>query len=111
MDALVLLLLPVLLGAFVTFDQLIRREYAAHRADWERDGRPHGFFWRPPVTDRPDWLARAGWSLAQWRVMGWLFRTPLWAATDSRAVRLLRRLRILVLVWNVGIGVGVVVAG
>lgn len=101
MDAHVFLLLPVLLGAFVTLDRLIRWEYAAHRADRERDGWPHGIFWRPPAAHRPGWLAG-------WRVMWWVFRTPVWASGDPRAGRLLRRLRLLLLVWNVGIGVAVV---
>jgi hypothetical protein len=28
------------------FDRLVRWEYQHHREQWERDGKPDGFFWR-----------------------------------------------------------------
>jgi hypothetical protein len=40
-------LISVLLGSFLTFDQLIRLEYNSYRSQWENDGKPHGFFWFP----------------------------------------------------------------
>ena len=104
MPALVLLLLPVLLGAFVTFNRLVCLEYTAHRENWVRDGRPLGFLWRPPAADCPGWWARAGWTFAQPRaVLFWLFRTPRWAAGNAAALRLVWRLRAFALVWNVGV--------
>jgi hypothetical protein len=33
-----------------TFDKLVRPQYASHRAKWEQDGKPRGFFFRPPET-------------------------------------------------------------
>ena len=93
-----------LLAAFVTWDRLIQHEYAAHRPDWERDGRLVGMFWRPPETEvlGPVSSLRVSWATHR-AMFGWLFSTPAWAADDPEAVRLMRRLRLLVLVWNVGL--------
>ena len=42
-----LLFFPVLLTAFLVFDQLVRLEHSAYRKHWEADGKPHGYFWIP----------------------------------------------------------------
>ena len=39
----------------------------------------------------------------------WLFSTPEWMRGDDRALRLVRWLRVLVLSWNVGSGIFIVV--
>jgi hypothetical protein len=103
--ALLLLLFPVLIAAFVVFDRLVRLEYSSYRQHWEADGKPHGFFWVPAEAK----LA-GGWlvSLASWRArnrlsFGWLFSTPGWMRRDEKALRLIFWLRVLVLTWNVGI--------
>jgi hypothetical protein len=102
--AVLLLLAPVTIGpALVLLDLLVRREYEAHRDAWVRDGRPVGCIWHPPEEDGLGRLARAGWSVAQWRVVVWLVRTPRWATADPKAVRLLRTLRTLVVVWNAAV--------
>ena len=91
-------LIAVLFGAFYFLDRLIRYEYQFHREAWERDGRPVGFFFRPPETS---WLYS---SFAFQRcAFAWLFRTPQWTREDSAARTLLSRLRWCVLVWNIGI--------
>ena len=36
------------------FDELLRALHAEHRALWEAQGRPMGFFWQPE-TDSPSW--------------------------------------------------------
>lgn len=33
-----------------TFDKLVRLQYASHFVLWEEDGKPCGFFFRPPET-------------------------------------------------------------
>jgi hypothetical protein len=96
------LLLLVLIGAFLTFDQLVRLEYNSYRAIWDKDGRPAGFFWISPEhrTTRGK-LAR---TLARSRVaLAWVFTTPEWIQADKQAYHLVWRLRILVLIWSVGI--------
>lgn len=43
-----LLLFPFGIWHFVVFDQLVRYEYENFREAWEANGRPFGFFWKPP---------------------------------------------------------------
>ncbi|HSB03244.1 MAG TPA: hypothetical protein VLE49_21520 [Anaerolineales bacterium] len=81
-------LVSVLFGAFFTFDQLVRLEYHSYPSDWEKDGRPRGFFWFP-----------SGWRGSNASLI-WLFSTPEWVRNDEKAKKLIRRLRILVLIWN-----------
>jgi len=94
----VVLLVPVLFYAFFLFDRLVQAEYQEHREAWEADGRPAGFFWRPPesrfLACGP---ARTRLALAL------LFRTPGWIAASPALTTQLRWHRWLVLVWNVGI--------
>ncbi len=100
-----LALFPVLIGAFVIFDRLVWREYVSHRAHWEADGKPHGFFWVPPESRLANgWLVRFDSLVASRRnSFVWLFSTPGWARGDRRALRLLFWLRILVLTWTAGL--------
>lgn len=116
MGALVFALLPVLVASFVTWRRLVRHEYTAHRTDWERDGRPVGMSWRPAEVGSLGPLSQLSVSWATHRAMlVLLFRTPAWAADDPLAVRLMRRLRLFVLIWNVGVittfAVGLLLAG
>jgi len=83
-----------LLPSFVTFDRLIRLQADAHHESWIADGRPHGMFWRAPGGSH--------WA-KQRCMMAWPLRTPKWAKSDQEALQLLRRLRVLVLLWNVGV--------
>ena len=81
------------------FDKLVRRQYAAHRASWERDGRPHGFFFRPPQTRG----SVGSWLAFQRCAHVWLFRTPHWMRRDREALRLMLRLRVSMLVSLAGL--------
>jgi len=93
-----LLFVLLLLACFMAFDRLVRLEYASHRSAWESDGSPRGFFWSPvEATTLRGYVARQRLSLV------WLFSTPQWVRQDPGASRLLRRLRGLVLAWNLGI--------
>jgi hypothetical protein len=94
---LIALLIPALLWAFATFDQVVRWEFAEHRSAWERDGRPTGFLWRPSDVHIGSGAA------AQRAMLRWVFWTPAWAAGDRVVARLIRRFRALVLVWNIGV--------
>jgi hypothetical protein len=99
-----LVLVPILLGAFLTFDQLVRRQYVRHRAAWERDGAPRGLLWHPQPKEDPEGRMPLGGSSAPgpWLLLNWVCRTPTWIASDPVAVRLVRRLRALVVIGNVG---------
>jgi hypothetical protein len=88
--------LLILLSAFRAFDKLIILEWSQHRDAWERDGSPHPFY--------AAWPGKRSFksSLATQRCsFVWLFRTPAWIGSDPEAFRLLRRLRLLVGLWNV----------
>jgi hypothetical protein len=91
-------LLAVLISAFYFLDRLIRHEYQFHRDAWDRDGRPVGYFFRPPESS---WF-HSGLAF-QRCAFGWLFYTPQWTRGDATARTLLSRLRWCVLVWNIGI--------
>ncbi len=106
-----LVLFPVLIAAFIVFDKLVWLEYFSYRSNWEKDGKPHGFFWVPPESRcAGGWLVRFGSSAAQRRKsIGWVFVTPEWMRGDPQALRLVFWLRVLVLTWNVGLGSAIVV--
>ncbi len=100
---LIVLSIPVAYAALSTSDRLIRLEYASHREDWERDGRPWGPYWRPPEsgTLEQQWRVRnAGRTLAGWGCFyAWLFETPDWIRQDREALKLIFRLRVLALAF------------
>jgi len=69
------------------FDCLVRWEYEHHREQWERDGKPSGFHWRP--KECVFWLSNS----AMHRLAGvFIFKTPDWAAglECRRWLRLMR---------------------
>src|SRR6266436_2152429 len=90
-------LITVLLCALFTVSRLIQHQYQFHRTAWENDGRPIGYMWRPP---------EATWFRSQFAfhrcALAWPLSTPDWVHGDTAAEALLRRLRWLVLIWNVG---------
>jgi hypothetical protein len=80
------------------FDCLVRWEYEHHREEWERDGKPDGFFWR--TEGRTFWKS----DMAKKRLsVAWLFVTPSWAATAPECRRWLQHLRVATLIWNAAI--------
>jgi hypothetical protein len=92
-------LIPTIIYSFALFDRLIGAEYTDHHALWEKDGRPRGFFWRPPECGRFDMLS----GLARLRLhYVWLFSTPIWVSQSPILHRWLRRARLGVVIWNVG---------
>lgn len=91
-------LIALLLYEFVNFDRLVKIEYQKHSEDWIKDGKPKGFFWRPPESP---WV---GGSFALQRIsFVWLFRTPKWTSNDAEATTYLKRSRQLTLIFNIGI--------
>jgi len=97
-------LFPVLIGAFVVFDILVWREYVSHRAHWEADGKPHGFFWVPPESTLANgWLRLDSLVASRRNAFVWLLSTPEWARQDRRARRLLFSIRVLMLTWTAGL--------
>ena len=101
-------LICVLISIFITIDQLIHLEYNSNKVQWENDGRPRGFFWFPPEYWRKQnasWFGtwksqyKSNWAF-QTVPLFWVFSTPQWIKNDEKAKNLIRRLRVLILVWN-----------
>lgn len=93
-------LLTLLIGSFWTFDKLVRLEYKDHRPMWEKDGMPHGSFWIAPENRKRFGVdLRGQWAYGRLNLV-WLFSTPGWMREDGQALRLVRRFRILVILWN-----------
>jgi hypothetical protein len=99
--AFVIILVVVVVAATVLynmwlFDCLIRWEYEHHREEWERDGKPDGFFWR--AKDCKFWSS----DMAKKRITGaWLLKTPAWASKSPECRRWLAHVRVIALVASI----------
>jgi len=98
----VMLFVPAAIGAAVTFIQLMQLEYKSHRSAWEQDGRPSVYPWWSP-EEKSSYLA------SQKLVWVWLLSTPDWMLDDFRALVLVKRIRVLTLVWGIGLLVAAIV--
>src|SRR5574341_1585709 len=96
-------LISILLGSFLTFDQLIQLEYNFYRSQWENEGKPRGFFWFPREYWRSQstgWFStwksqyKSNWAMLKANLI-WLFSAPQWIKSDEKAKKLLKRLRVL----------------
>lgn len=69
-------------------DRLVRWEYEHHREQWERDGKPDGYFWH--ATECAFWSS----DVAKKQVgFVWLFKTPRWIAERPECRRWLFQMR------------------
>jgi ferric iron reductase protein FhuF len=90
-------LIPILLLAFLNFDKLVKIEYEKFKTNWIDDGKPRGFFWKPTESN---WFSSS--FAMQQLAMYWLFKTPDWINNELKAKEALQKLRIYVLIWNIG---------
>jgi hypothetical protein len=92
------LLICVLFYAFMSFDRLLKMQYQRYHQCWIADGKPAGFFWRASECD---------FILSQFSrlrlTFSWIFSTPKWAAGCYELLAILKRLRLAVIIWNLGI--------
>jgi hypothetical protein len=90
-----LLFVPAVIAALVIYDRIIDIEATRYPAAWQQDGQPNRVFrsYRGPNRDN-----RSSPFLS------WLFKTPSWARDDQQLRRLFLIFRILVIIWNIGIG-------
>ena len=95
----IILLIPILIWSFNTFDSLIKLEYEKFHQQWLKDGQPPGLYWRPRDY-RPSFH---GGIATQKSMIILLFKKPEWVASSTQASNLLKKYRILVLTWNVSI--------
>lgn len=100
MIAAIILLLaaPLVIMAMLTFDQLVIIEKEQFPEKWKNDGSPATFYRKRNEFKRgiKESFATNKCSLV------WLFSTPQWIKGDEKAEGILRRLRIIVAVWNFG---------
>jgi hypothetical protein len=93
------LLIPILIWSFNTFDNLIKLEYEKFHQYWIKDGKPSGLYWRPA-----DYHPSFNGAIATQKAMLiLLFKKPEWVASSGHAWNLLKKYRILVLIWNCSI--------
>jgi hypothetical protein len=100
------------LATCLTFDKLVRLQYASHRAKWEEDGKPRGYFFRPPETKAlggPFVTQSSAWAFQKCSIL-WVLSTPEWMQQDRQALRLVYRLRVLTVVSSAGAGAWFLVA-
>lgn len=91
-SVIILLVLPCFASGFYVyycFDSLLRYQYQHHFKDWEKDGRPMGFFWAAPDTP-----IFAGVSARNHVSLTWCFCRIPWIESDENAKRLRRRYQI-----------------
>jgi hypothetical protein len=92
-------LIAVLFTSFCAFDTLVKRLHDQYPDEWDRVGRPYGFFWRPKSRTLR-WMS-SGFAMQKLAFV-WLFSTPEWMKQEQWSLRRLRFFRITVLIWNVG---------
>ena len=95
----IILLIPILIWSFNTFDNLIKLEYEKFHQQWLKDGQPPGLYWRP-AGYRSSF--QSGFA-TQKSMLILLFKKPEWVASSVKACNLLKKYRILVLIWNISI--------
>ena len=96
------ILIIVLIRAGRAFDAFVRYEYENAPVQWNKDGQPRGYFWKPPSQSRN---SHKNISLGHPSVSAFklLFITPKWVKPDTEAAGYLKRARQFALYWNVGI--------
>ena len=97
------LLLPFLMGSFLSFDEIIKIQYSDFKSEWEADGRPSGFS-RAPKDIK---LYQSSDSRIRLNFI-WLFKTPDWAKDNKTTKKHFTHLRSFVLCWNVGIVLNII---
>ena len=95
----IILLIPILIWSFNTFDNLIKLEYETFHQQWLKDGQPSGLYWRP-ADYHPSF--HSGFA-AQKSMLILLFKSPEWVTSSDLGSNLLKKYRILVLTWNISI--------
>jgi len=87
---------PLVIMAMLTFDQLVIIEKERFPEQWRNDGSPATFY-----RQRSQFKKGIKESFATNKCsLVWLFAAPQWIKGDEKAEGILRRLRIIVALWN-----------
>lgn len=95
----VVLLVSAIFYQMFLFDRLVRWEYDHHREQWERDGRPVGYFWKADGCNF--WSGDAAKKRVEFL---WLFRSPCWIAETPECRRWLAKRRAIFLLCSIAVG-------
>ena len=75
-------------------DKLVSTEYEKHHEEWQNDGGPIGFLWKPPEYGWVRGMAKG--QISRERCLArWLRHPPAWIEQDTTLLRLLRSYRVL----------------
>lgn len=89
--------LAAAVAAFMNFDNVIKTLHDSKREDWEKAGKPMGFFWLPP--GRLSITEKVAGSRARGKcVFRWMFSNPAWIEQASPARSALGKFRLFALV-------------
>jgi hypothetical protein len=79
------------ISEFLIFDQIIRIQYKNYYSEWEKAGKPHGFFFRPKEAFIiPNFMPEFGsWRAMQRLCFTFQWKTPEWAFNESKVLQLL----------------------
>jgi hypothetical protein len=91
------------ISSFLIFDEIIRTQYKNHYSEWEKDGKPHGFFFKPKEVKSAFGVKLGSWLAMQRRCFLMNWKTPQWAFSEPKILRLIFWYRVLgvfgFLVW------------
>ena len=73
----------------ILYDLLVRHKYQTRRYEWEKDGRPEGFFWR--LSKPRSHVPKRNYNLHGWKLL-WV--APIWVNHDTYAWWLLYGYRV-----------------
>jgi len=93
-----ILIVPMGIYAFVLIDKLIKRLYEVFNDEWCHLGKPSGLFYFPPNSRNFQSMI----SL-QINMFIWVFKTPKWIKDDAISLSMLKKIRWVILVANIGI--------
>ena len=88
--------------AMFALDKLVKYEYENLPEQWEKDGQPHGMFWRPKgkKTNLFNRFIRGNPGFVFFR---FVFTTPNWVKESSEPTSYIKQLRKFTLFWNIGV--------
>ena len=73
----------------LTFDELIKLEHQEFHSNWEKDGKPYGFFWQSRESNFFTSSFARNTLLTYW-----FFAIPKWMLSSTQAMKLHKRYRI-----------------
>jgi hypothetical protein len=88
--------------AMVALDKLVKYQYENLPDQWERDGQPHGMFWRPEGK-KPSLFNRFIRGNPGFVFFRFIFAPPIWVKESPEPTFYLKQLRKFTLFWNIGV--------